>query len=229
MVEDYLSEDEQAEALKEWWRDNWAWVVAGIVVGLALLSGWQYYQRYKTQRSESAATALDQFSAALVTDKAKADSLLQELTDKYSATPYSDQARLLKAQNAVDAGDFDTAVTQLRAVMDKAKDVGLRPIAKLRLARVLVQQHKEDEALSLLDVANAGAFLAQTHEIRGDALYSKSDLNGARKEYQAALEAYKSDVQADVSLLQLKLSDLGGDVNASSSPSSQTSSQVSAQ
>src|SRR5882757_1483463 len=205
MVDDYLSEDEQAEALKLWWRDNWAWVVAGIVVGLALLSGWQYYQRYKTQRSEAAATALDQLAAAQFGDKAKADSLLQDLTNKYSATPYADQARLLKAQSAIDTGDFDAAAIQLRAVMTDAKDKQLRPIAKLRLVRVLIQQHKEDEALTLLDVANAGAFVAQTHEIRGDALFAKNDLSGARAEYQSALGAYKSDAQADVSLLQLKL------------------------
>jgi len=216
MVEDYLSENEQAEALKEWWRDNWAWVVAGVAIGLSLLSGWQYYLRYQTQHAEAADTLLDQFATAIKNDKAKADSLLQELTDKYSTTPYADQAHLLKAQDAVEASDFPTAVTQLRIVMSDSKDKQLRLVAKLRLARVLIQQHKEDEALSLLDAANAGSFLAQAHEIRGDALYAKNDVNGARAEYQSALDAYKDEPQADVSLLQLKLTDLS-DANAHTS------------
>lgn len=231
MVEDYLSEEEQAEALKQWWRENWAWVAAGIVVGLALLSGWQYYQRYRAQRGEAAATALDQYAAALGNDKTKADALLQDLTDKYATTPYSDQARLLAAQNAVAGGDFVAAAVQLREVMEHGKDAELRPIARLRLARVLIQQGKADEALSLLDIAAAGAFVAQTHEARGDALYAKNDLDGARREYQSALTAYEGDtqvdIQTDVSLLKLKLSDLG--VEADAVADHAASSQVSAQ
>lgn len=228
MVEDYLSEEEQAEALKQWWRENWAWVIAGIVVGLALLGGWQYYVRYKTQRGEAASTVMNQYATALVSDKAKADALFKDLTDKYAATPYADQARLLTARHAVNTGDFDTAAEQLRVVMQQAKDIELRPIAKLRLARVLIQQHKPDDALSLLDVAQAGAFVAQTHEVRGDALFAKNDNEGARKEYQAALDAYQSDARADVALLRLKLNDLGGTTDTAATGNA-ASSQVSAQ
>jgi predicted negative regulator of RcsB-dependent stress response len=83
--------------------------------------------------------------------------------------------------------------------------------------------------LTLLDVTNAGALVAETHEIRGDALFAKNDVNGARAEYQSALDAYKSDAQADVSLLQLKLTDLGvaPDASAGTAASSEASSTVS--
>lgn len=213
MVDEFLTDDEQGEALKTWWRENWAWVLSGIVIGLCLLGGWQYYQRFNIKRAEAAADALDQFAATQLSDKTKAEALFKDLTDKYAATPYAMQAQLLQAQNAVGNNDFAGAETALRAVM-AGKDPELAQVATLRLARVLIEQGKNDDALTLLDVSKAGAFVAQMHEIRGDALYAKQDQNGARGEYEAALAAYKSESGADVSLLELKLLDLGGAVAA---------------
>jgi predicted negative regulator of RcsB-dependent stress response len=227
MVEEYLTDDEQGEALKTWWRENWAWVLSGIAIGLCLLGGWQYYQSFKIQRAETAAEVLDQFSEAQVNDKAKADTLLNEFTDKYAATPYAMQARLLQVQHAVNSNDLAAAETALRAVIADSKDAELAQVAKLRLARVLIEQGKADEALTLLDTAKAGAFVAQVHEIRGDALYAKQDQNGARGEYEAALAAFKSDTGADVTLLELKLSDLGGTIAAATTATD--ASKVSAQ
>lgn len=209
MVEEYLTDDEQAEALKTWWRENWAWVLSGVVIGLCLLGGWQYYQRYKIKRAEAAAQTLDQFAAAQGSDKAKAEVLFKDLTDKYAATPYAMQAQLLQAQNAVDSNDFARAEAALRIVMADSKDPELAQIAKLRLARVLIEQGKADDALALLEVAKAGAFAAEAHELRGDALYAKKDESGARAEYETALAVYKTS-GGDVSLLELKLLDLGG-------------------
>lgn len=210
MVDEYLTDDEQGEALKAWWRDNWAWVLSGIVVGLGLLVGWQYYQRYQRQQAESASAALEQLAQAQVSDKSKAATLLKDFTGKYSATPYAMQAQLLQAQSAVDAGDLAAAETALRTVMADSKDPELAQVARLRLARVLTEQGKPDDALTLLDVANAGAFVAAMHELRGDALYARQDEAGARTEYAAALTAYKADSGADASLVELKLQDLGG-------------------
>ena len=44
MVDDYLSDREQEEALRNWWRENWRWILGGVVLGLGLLAGWQYWQ-----------------------------------------------------------------------------------------------------------------------------------------------------------------------------------------
>jgi len=210
MVDEYLTDDEQAEALKTWWRENWAWVVSGIVLGIGLLSGWSYYQRSTTQKSESAAAALDEFANVQANDKAKADTLFKQLTEDYKSTPYAMQAQLLQAQQAVETNDLPRAEAALRIVMGDSKDPELAQVAKSRLARVLIEEGKSDEALAVLDVAKAGAFAAQFHEVRGDALYAKHDLAGARGEYETALAAYKADGQADTSLLEYKLQDVSG-------------------
>lgn len=215
MVDEYMNEDDQAEVVKRWWRDNWLWVLSGIVLGLAGLTGWQYYQRYVAQRSEAAANTLNQFAAALVTDTNKATALMNEMTTKYDATPYAPLAHLLQAQHAVEVEDLAGAETALRAVMADNRDPELTQVAKLRLARVLIEQGKQDEALTLLDVSKPSGFTAQMHEIRGDALLSKQDQAAAIAEYQAALAAFQTDSSADVSLLQLKLADLGVSTHSS--------------
>jgi len=209
MADEFLSEHEEGERLKAWIRENWAWVISGVAIGLGLLGGWQYYQRYQGIRAETAAATADEFGKAVSVDQAKADALYKTLTSEYTSTPYADQARLQAAQNAVAKSDWTTAESVLRDLADHSKDEPLRQVARLRLARVLIQTHKSDDALALLDVNKAGAFTAQVHELRGDALYAKQDLTAAHSEYQAALDAAKNDDSYDVSLLKLKLQDLG--------------------
>ena len=205
---DYLSEDEQAEALKSWLRQNWSYMLLGVALGLALLAGWRYYQSYTTNRGEAAAELFSEYLKAFdVRDQAKLDSLFKQLDSKYATSPYADQARLLQAQRNVGAAEFDKAAADLRAVADHSKDDALAKIAQLRLARVLVQQQHYDEALKLLDVPKAGAFEAQVREVRGDALLAKGDSAQARKEYQAALAA-AGERDESRHLLELKLQDL---------------------
>ena len=67
------------------------------------------------------------------------------------SSPYADQADLALARAAVDSRDFDEAAKRLRAVVDGSRDAELRQVARMRLARVLIEQAKHDEALALLD------------------------------------------------------------------------------
>ena len=217
MVDEFMNDDDQAKVLKNWWRENWLWMLAGIILGLGILFGWQYYQRYTIERAEAAGSKLNQFAAALFSDKAKAALLLNELNTKYKSTPYAAQAQLLQAQRAVETEDLVGAETALRAAIASSKDEQLVQVATLRLARVLIELNKYDEALKLLDVSKAGAFAAQSHEVRGDALVAKQDKAAAITEYQAALTAYEGIEGADTSLLTLKLADLGGANPAASS------------
>ncbi len=208
MVEDYLSDREQEEALKNWWRENWSWILGGVVLGLALLGGWRYWQAHTTKQGEQAAAVYAEFEAA-GSDAEKAQAAFDRLTSEFKRSPYTLQARLMRAKSSVASGEFDEAAAQLRAVVDDAKDDELQHIARLRLARVLIQQGKHDEALTLLKPDSAGAFTAQVREVRGDALFAKGDMEGARAEYAAALAA-NADATTDRSLLEMKLHQTGG-------------------
>lgn len=209
MAEEYLSDDERAEALREWWRDNWRWIVGGVVLGLALLFAWYYWQNLRVTRAERAAQLYSDVQTALAAkDVNKAESAAKTLASDFGRTAYAQQAQLLLAGNHVNAGEFAKAEPLLRSVMEHSKDQELAAIAQLRLARLLVQQAKYDEAVKLLEPLTAGGFGAQAREIRGDALVAKGDAEGARAEYAAALTSV--DATIDREMVELKLQDVGG-------------------
>jgi predicted negative regulator of RcsB-dependent stress response len=210
MVDELLTDREQEEALRNWWRENWSWVLSGIVLGLALLFGWRWWEAREVAQGESAALAYREFLGALDRgDREAAEAMEGELENRHGGSPYVDQGHLAFARVLVEQGDFDAAATRLRTVMEKSDDEELRQVARLRLARVLIEQSKYDEALGLLDPGKAGAFASLEHSLRGDALAAKGDDEGARREYEAALAAPLEDPTVDRNLLRLKLDALG--------------------
>jgi predicted negative regulator of RcsB-dependent stress response len=204
---DYQSDLEQEEALRRWWRDNWRWITTGLVLGVLGLLGFQYWQQRAAAKAEGAASAFRDLSTALTTgDRTKADALIQDLDKQYKGAPYVDHAHLQLAQSHIAAGKFEQAAAELKVVMEQSKDDALQKIARLRLARVQIQLGHHDEALNLLDAKESGAYAAQVHEVRGDALLAKGDVPSAQQAYRLALEAAKGG-EASAALIQLKLQD----------------------
>ena len=211
MVDDYLSDREQEEALRNWWRDNWRWIIGGVVLGLALLGGWRYWLEHRDQRAADAARLYAEFQSAVqARNVEQASRLLADLAEEHEGSAYTQQSRMLLAKAHVDDGKLDEALTLLQSVTATADDKELAAVARLRTARLLIQQGKHDDALKLLDAEAAGAFAAQVREIRGDAQAAKGDQEAARAEYAAALAA-NADAQIDRTLLELKLQDVGGE------------------
>lgn len=221
MVDELLSDNEREEALREFWRDNWRWILGGIVLGIALLFGWRYFQDYRVQRGEHAAQLYTEALNALNSsrDVAKAEEVLKKLETDFGSTAYTQQAQLLLAKAHTEAGELAKAEPLLRAVAENSKDKELADIAQLRLARLLVQQGKHDDAIKLLQPLTSGGFSAQAHEIRGDALVAKGDTQGARAEYAAALAV--TDAALDRALVELKLQDAGGTAAAAANSQGQ--------
>jgi predicted negative regulator of RcsB-dependent stress response len=209
MVEDYLSDREQEEALRAWWRENRMWILGGIVLGVGLLAGWQYWQNYTARRADEAGKLYTQFQGALSRhDSDQAAKLLQDLEKDHKGSAYTQQGRLQLAKERVDAGKFEEALPFLQSVMDTSKDPQLAQVARIRSARVQAQLGKYDDALKLLDVEKAGAFAPQVREVRGDIYVAKGDQEKARAEYAAALDGI-TDPRGK-GMLELKLQEIGG-------------------
>lgn len=117
------------------------------------------------------------------------------------------------AKHLVNASELDQAADKLRWVIQNAsaKDVTLH-LAKLRLATILQEQNKLDEALDLLSGKVDGAFASLYDEARGDVYLAKHDLVQAKEAYLKAMTSLPPGTQAP--LLQMKLVDLGVDHNA---------------
>jgi predicted negative regulator of RcsB-dependent stress response len=203
-VED-LTDNEAEETLRRWWSENWLWLVGGIVIGLGALAGWQYWQNSKRQASETDSVAYQAGIDALNANQFDtAGQKAKELRDLHPGSPYADQADLAVARAAVERSDLVEAAKHLKLVADNSRDPQLRQVAKARLARVLIEQGKHDEALAQLDIASAGSFGALYHDIRGDALAAKGDAAGARQEYDSALAGSATEPGIDKDFVELK-------------------------
>jgi predicted negative regulator of RcsB-dependent stress response len=209
MSEEYLTDDEQLEAVKRLAVEYAPWLLGGVLVGAALFFGIRYYQSYTNERAYKAASQFAAMTNALeANDHAKSRQIADGLIKDYANSPYADQAQLTLARLDVDEGQLDKAVAPLTRVMDDSKDSELRLIARLRLARILTDQGRADDAIKTLATPMPDAFAARYHEVRGDAYLAKKDVPGAINEYQAALVASEMN-GTNGALLELKLQDLG--------------------
>jgi predicted negative regulator of RcsB-dependent stress response len=212
MTEEYMTDDEQLEIVKRNIKEYGAWIVGGVVIGVAALLGWRYYESYQNNRSLEAAGRFGEMTTAIqANDFPRSRQLADGIIKDFPASPYADQALLALAGVAVDGGKPADAVAPLTQVMNGSKDDDLRQIARLRLARVLIDQGKPDDAIKTLAEGTPGSFLGRYHEVHGDALHAKKDTAGAVAEYQAAMASKDG---ADNALLELKITDLGSNEKA---------------
>jgi predicted negative regulator of RcsB-dependent stress response len=92
--------------------------------------------------------------------------------------------------------------------MDKAREEEMRDVARLRLAGLLLDDKKYDEALKLLSVKPVDAYAALYADLRADVLTAQGKTAEARAAYQVALD--KSDAGSQYRrLIELKLDALG--------------------
>jgi predicted negative regulator of RcsB-dependent stress response len=208
MAEEYLTDDEQLEHVKRLAAEYGPWTIGAVVLGLAFVAGYRYYLGHQDQRAFAAAAQFEGMASAVQrNDQAKARQIADGLINQFPGSPYTDQAQLALAGLYVDQGEDANAIAPLTQVMEHSKDRELGRVARLRLARVMIDQGKPDEALNLLS-GDPGAFTARYHDVRGDAYYAKKDLRNAADEYQAAL-AEAGGGGMDAALLALKIADLG--------------------
>jgi len=214
MVDEYLSEREQADQLRRWLRENWIWLVAGVALTLA---GYYGYRWWESRQATRAVTAGERFAAMLEAIGAGRNEdgvkIAAELTGEYADTPYAEQATLVLARMDVDGGEFAAAEAKLARVADGSKDPDLRTVARIRLARVQLAQGRYDDALATLDKVLAPSVEARVLELKGDVKLAQGDKPGALEQWRRADAALAADPasagQLDAELLRLKIDELG--------------------
>ncbi len=138
-MEVYTTEEQQVEVIKNWWKENGTSVIAGTVIGLVGLFGWRYYNEHQQTTQEAASQAYNEMSAQLAKGDAAGFEQAQSFISAHKGDSYAELAALQLAAAAVKADKLDLAAEQLTQVATSG-DESIRPIAALRLARVLNDQ-----------------------------------------------------------------------------------------
>jgi predicted negative regulator of RcsB-dependent stress response len=207
-----FEEQERIAELKAWWEDNRWYVVGAIVAAALIFGGYRGWLWWSARQAEDASAMFRPVAEAMKAD-AKADpkriaAAAQPLIDKHPRSYFASDAALAAAKAAFEAGDLDEARKRLEWVMDHGANEH-RGVARLRLAAVLLDQKKYDEALKVLDGNKDEAFAAPAADLRGDVMLAQGRLDEARAAYKLAVD--KSGPANPVrSVAGTKLNALGG-------------------
>jgi predicted negative regulator of RcsB-dependent stress response len=194
-----LEEQEQLDQLKAFWK-RWGNLITLILIAVlstvAAWNGWQWYERDQAIKASSMFEELE--LAATSNDTDRAALVFNDLKTRYPRTAYTQQAGLLAAKVQFDQGQQDAATTTLTWVAEHAVEADYRIIARLRLAGILLEQKKLDEAIQQLDAAEKGAspeFLALLSDRRGDVLLAQNKPELAVTAYRKAWDRMGSTLE----------------------------------
>ncbi len=184
------SDDEQVEQIKEWLKENGKALIAGVIIAVGGVVGWQQWNSYQERQSEAASIAYLQLLEARQTgsDEDTVARRGQRIMSDYPRTPYASMAGLQLGEYHAGRGNLERAGEALEWVADNARETSFRHLGRLRLAQVLIAADQAAEAISLLEGADHGEFGAQYQERLGDAYAALGNVEQARMAYEAALE-----------------------------------------
>ena len=232
-VQPKLVNDEQQSlsALKQYG----GYIVSAIMLVLAGYFGWTYWQKHGGNIDTAAANDFakiqsDQNNIETLTTQAATDTKAQaqlataqanlakdlgEFVAKHDNSVYTWQALMLQAKQQTDQNDLKAAAATLqKASQLTLKDDGLKAIAILRQAQVLLSDNQADAAQKRLQSPLPAAFEASKLEILGDIANQQGDKKAAINHYQKAWQLIEQRNQnnpnpQDRALLRIKMESLG--------------------
>jgi predicted negative regulator of RcsB-dependent stress response len=205
-MDEFLTETEQWDLVKRWLRENTPWMLAGVALAAAGVGGYRWWQQRVEQRLLAASKVYEELVVAFSkNDLATVLKLDQQLEHDNPGSGYAEQAMLATARIQLENNQHVQAIEKLQQLINSTGDKELALLARLRVARIQLDQRKPDEALATLAAATPGAFAPRYAEVRGDALLAKGDREGALKSYR---EAQAGGAMVDGELLTLKIGEL---------------------
>ncbi len=221
-MEGYSTDSEQIEALRNWWKKNGRYVVAGIVVAALVVGGWRLWGYWQAKRaSEAAGLYAAVVLAEQKNDNAAVASAAHALIGQYPDTAYGALAGLALAKAEFARQHLTDAEQALKNVMQDSPDKGLAAVAQLRLASIQIQHADAKTALATLKGTLPAAFTVTADTLRGEALSALGRNAEARAAWQRAFAA--SDPQSGAhQLLAMRIASLPAPATAMTSAAATT-------
>ena len=213
------AEEENIEAIKKWWHENWKQLALLVVIVFPSYFGWELWQNSQATEAETASDLYEEVLSLAISEPGipvteqeslRILDLFKQLKANYSSSVYALYGALFAAQQSVNANDLGAAEEFLQWMLDNQQDglfgrtdEGLILTANLRLGRVILARGESERALNLVNSIDPKTFEAGFAELRGDIYASMGRIVDARDAYIAAQEA-----GSNADGLRMKLDDL---------------------
>lgn len=212
MVEIYDAH-EQSEVVKKWLSENGSAIVMGLVIAFGGLFGFKQWQSWQESNKQQASTEFEVLSELLTAgqlDAAMAN--FQNLQNNYSRSPYTSMAALQMARARLQASQAELAVGLYEFVVENGYPKAMSVIARVRLARVLLELGTADKALEVVQAeSNIFGFESRYAEVRGDIYQAQGKVDQAISAYLEAFNTLEAG-EGDRTSLVLKLESLGAEI-----------------
>ena len=195
------TEEEQVEQIKKWWNNNGKQIIAGAVIGLGGIFGWNTYTDYKDNQSINARSLYLNYAS----DSSNLGAY-DKLTTDFSSSTYSDQAILLMAKYLFDAGSYTQALAIIKPLINNPSSV-IANTASLRVASIYLQLGQHNQALSILKEQSEDGFSGLVYNLTGDIYLDLGNIPEAQKYYRLAIVNVSENSNL-TQLIQIKLDDL---------------------
>ena len=193
-MEAYRTEEEQIEAIKNWWNDNGKGIVAAVVVGVVASVGWQWWQGSQVDKSERASLVYNELielsanSELSPAQRVRVDELAATLKEDFGGTGYAKLADLVIAAELVERGEAERAYATLEALEnDVASDPTLYGLVKLRRARLQATVNDAQSALATLETLVQGEYAALARMAMSDIELNEGNYESALTQLNLAL------------------------------------------
>ena len=142
----YLTEEEQVERLRAWWKEYGLAIIAGIIIAIVVVITWRYYNAYETRKSQAASLIYTTMVNSVLSQQTQsAQQAANALVTEYASTPYAAYAALWLAKQAVMQKQYQQAITQLNWVLDHSSAKAIEQVARLRLAQINLQLNQPQQ------------------------------------------------------------------------------------
>jgi predicted negative regulator of RcsB-dependent stress response len=200
-----LEEQEKIDGLKSWWEVYGTLaiiIVATFVAGIFGTQAWKYYQKQQSDQTVELFISLQGIAESRDSEKTRDAARL--LTEGFPGSGYASRAALISARASIDAKDIKNTRNQLQWVLVNSEEIELKDIARLRLAGLLLDEKKHDEALKLLESKHSEFFDSLYGDLKGDVYADKGTISEARAAYKMAMSKIDKK-ETRYKIIQMKL------------------------
>ena len=204
----YMTEEEQLDAIKAWWQRHQRWITTMLLSVLLLVAGYRYWHWHTDKITRQASMSYERLMVAVSNQDGQAiEAYAKTLAKEYPKTVYGDAAQLTLAKYWISESKWADAQHLLETVAFHAKMPALQQVARIRLARLYLENKAYDQALKYLEKTKSSMYKPLIDELKGDVYMATGRYQEAEMLYRDAREETKARGIGNV-FLDMKVNEL---------------------